>query len=441
MVLFFQLSINCICFAQKTSHSQKDILSTKINIKLDSVSIKQVILALNKQNQVHFSYLNNDIPLAKIVRINFVNTRLDSILRYLFQGTYVKYYQVSKQIVLKLEEPHIEAKIDSVILPTPIENKLIIIKDTITEIKIDSTWYLKNSRGKYIFNWQKKEKEFKLDTLEITTYNDTIISSTDTLTSAKKTVKKRFKVRNYRNGSIPTSFHKLAVSVFINPMFSYRTLTSSSGNETTLRDKVEYGKLGFGGGISIQYYPFKNFFVESGIQYNSFGENGSYSGYYNRPPLNQGGQPIRKDTAIEYSNTYNYIGIPLCIGIKTNNRLSLGISTGIMFNYLISNSTNYPAYKSYSQQQPPQGGGGQQTPPESNNYYFKELDANEHQLNKLNYTFLLNIESGFRISQKLSILIKPTFIYSLSNLYKSTDVTTSKLYGFGLNFGITRYIY
>ena len=67
MVLFFQLSNNCICFAQKTSHSQKDILSTKITIKLDSVSIKQVILALNKQNQVHFSYLNNDIPLAKIV--------------------------------------------------------------------------------------------------------------------------------------------------------------------------------------------------------------------------------------------------------------------------------------------------------------------------------------------------------------------------------------
>ena len=98
-ILLFMM-VNSLFSQLKSSNT---LLDTKINLTLKEVSIEHVLDTLHKVYDLNFSYINNDIPLERIVNLNFKHESLDKVLKHILKGTNVKYYQVSSQIVLRLE--------------------------------------------------------------------------------------------------------------------------------------------------------------------------------------------------------------------------------------------------------------------------------------------------------------------------------------------------
>ena len=74
-----------------------------MSLGYENVPLETVLKDLTKTYEVRFSYVNNVIPLGKKVRIHVKNTRLQTALDALLEGTGVRYRLIGDQVVLTYE--------------------------------------------------------------------------------------------------------------------------------------------------------------------------------------------------------------------------------------------------------------------------------------------------------------------------------------------------
>ena len=73
---------------------------TKLSLNLQSASIEEVLLEIEKQSEFYFLYNNKLVDVSKEVTVDYDNVPIHAVLDYLFKEDEVKYYVLDKQIIL-----------------------------------------------------------------------------------------------------------------------------------------------------------------------------------------------------------------------------------------------------------------------------------------------------------------------------------------------------
>ena len=84
----------------------QQILTREVSIKLTNVSLKTVLVEIEKQSGVRFVYSNNTIQLNKDVSIEVNHEALHSVLPKLLFPNQIRYEVVEEQIILKKNKEH-----------------------------------------------------------------------------------------------------------------------------------------------------------------------------------------------------------------------------------------------------------------------------------------------------------------------------------------------
>lgn len=74
---------------------------TRLSIKLDNVSVKQLFVEIEKLTDLAFVYNTNDVDQLGTINVNFTNEEIDKILDYCLKGKGVEYNFVNNHIVIK----------------------------------------------------------------------------------------------------------------------------------------------------------------------------------------------------------------------------------------------------------------------------------------------------------------------------------------------------
>ena len=94
ILTFFCLQIQAIGFSQHT----------RLSIKLDNVSVKQLFIEIEKLTDLAFVYNTNDLDQLGTVNVNFTNEEIDKILDYCLKGKGVSYSFVNNHVVIRRNE-------------------------------------------------------------------------------------------------------------------------------------------------------------------------------------------------------------------------------------------------------------------------------------------------------------------------------------------------
>lgn len=94
ILMFFCLQIQANGFSQHT----------RVSIKLDNVSVKQLFIEIEKLTDLAFVYNANDLDQLGVVNVNFTNEEIDKILDYCLSGKGVNYSFVNNHIVIRKSE-------------------------------------------------------------------------------------------------------------------------------------------------------------------------------------------------------------------------------------------------------------------------------------------------------------------------------------------------
>ena len=78
---------------------------TRLSIKLDNVSVKQLFLEIEKMTDVAFVYNNNDVDQLGTVDVNFTDAEIEKILDFCLKDKGVTYSFVNNHIVIKKSAP------------------------------------------------------------------------------------------------------------------------------------------------------------------------------------------------------------------------------------------------------------------------------------------------------------------------------------------------
>ncbi|MFW5886182.1 MAG: STN domain-containing protein [Bacteroidota bacterium] len=96
------------------TYSQDHLLSTRVTVKYENVTVKELLQDLKKRYRINFSYSNDIVPLQERVNIEAVDKEIKLVLEKLFEETGVTFVKISDQIVLlydpgirKYKEPNI----------------------------------------------------------------------------------------------------------------------------------------------------------------------------------------------------------------------------------------------------------------------------------------------------------------------------------------------
>ena len=216
-------------------------------------------------------------------------------------------------------------------------------------------------------------------------------------------------------------------------------------NLVKIRKENEKPILAFSPSFGLRY-NFNNFFVQSGFQYQKYGENTDIqtnelkfnvnenwfhrdSLYYVKDSVNPPGAwhidtiwYVNYDTThfiqkyrFQKNNTYHYIEIPVMIGKKFDfNPFILEVSTGISFGLILKSNSEILA-------------------PDTRSVIVlnNEKSAYFNQL-MLNYLFRLSLR--YNLSQKWSIYVSPNIKYNLGNVFNNSYYPVKQnyiLYGVG----------
>lgn len=78
---------------------------TRLSIKMDNVSVKQLFVEIEKLTDLAFVYNTNDVDQLENINVNFTNEEIDKILDYCLKGKGVEYNIVNNHIVIKKVAP------------------------------------------------------------------------------------------------------------------------------------------------------------------------------------------------------------------------------------------------------------------------------------------------------------------------------------------------
>lgn len=100
----FILIIAWVCLSQSAYPQPKaNVLERSVTLSCQHISLAQALEIIQEKYAIHFSYVNNVIPLQRKVSVNIQNAPLREALDLILRETDVSYQVVGKQIVLKNE--------------------------------------------------------------------------------------------------------------------------------------------------------------------------------------------------------------------------------------------------------------------------------------------------------------------------------------------------
>jgi hypothetical protein len=83
-------------------------LNKKITIKIKNASLEEVFSIIQKEHQVRFSFVNNEIPADKNISIDFEDKPLAEVLDKILEGKMLKYQAFNGSIVIKKDVRKVE---------------------------------------------------------------------------------------------------------------------------------------------------------------------------------------------------------------------------------------------------------------------------------------------------------------------------------------------
>lgn len=100
-LLQLTLAIMFSSLTMATPVKGQNMLDRKVSVHLTDTSLEKVLLQLEKEAQVKFSFNSRTLKLDRAVSINATNEALSSILNRLLKPLKIKHIQVSNRIVLR----------------------------------------------------------------------------------------------------------------------------------------------------------------------------------------------------------------------------------------------------------------------------------------------------------------------------------------------------
>jgi len=128
VLLFFCLQIQANGFSQHT----------RLSIKLDNVSVRQLFVEIEKRTELAFVYNTHDVDHLGNVNVNFTDEEIDKILDYCLKGKGIEYSFVNNHVVIKKMAPAapqvkqrvLNGKVIDKLTGEPLPGATIKIKDT-----------------------------------------------------------------------------------------------------------------------------------------------------------------------------------------------------------------------------------------------------------------------------------------------------------------------
>lgn len=95
ILMFFCLQIQANGFSQHT----------RVSIRMDNVSVKQLFIEIERMTDLAFVYNTNDVDQLGAINVNFTNEEISKILDYCLKDKGVDYNFVNNHVVIKKSEP------------------------------------------------------------------------------------------------------------------------------------------------------------------------------------------------------------------------------------------------------------------------------------------------------------------------------------------------
>ncbi|MDP2723755.1 MAG: outer membrane beta-barrel protein [Bacteroidales bacterium] len=252
--------------------------------------------------------------------------------------------------------------------------------------------------------------------------------------------------------TIPTdSVHKthwLSLSVFASPVFTQTRLSGNTGSEDylQLRRNSESDTWTWSAGADIRVH-WKNWFVQSGINYSRYKNNKnydySYSVYdsvnshfeydttwvwiYNPPnlgyPLMTGIDtiwvPVYQDIHVEDrgNNEWSYLEIPILIGHQFDfGKFGLEIASGVSMGFLMKSKGSLPRF------------------PDAHG--MENLENISVEINKTMLNWLLQVGVSYQINDRWSVIAQPYYKQNLQSVFDKNYPIDQRFKAFGLKCGL-----
>lgn len=406
------------------------MLNTKVTIHTSDASILDILNELSGNENIRFTYINNDIPLQNKVSLAIVDQPLRFVLDSLFNNTDVVYFLVARQILLKKQE---KIKSDTI---APSSDTISISSDT-SYAKLPDTISVKReiSSQKNIpsneqYHFALFGEKYKRDSLTI---SDSLSSDTIRINSVSQISSKVTK----QEPSYKTKEGRISISAFGAIGMSYRKLNSGTDSLIARRNKDEKWQNSFATGAYISYSLNSRIILRSGISYISVGEKGTHTdtvpAINPRPgfPLPPGSPHSTNTISFTYSNRYNYIAIPLMIGYKAGNKLYASVYSGIEAGVFLNYSTTYPNNTDSTFKNGAFPGTKSPLP------YHKLDDPKQYSYKNICFLLPIVFEAGYKFENGFGVFISSSFTYFLSNIYTSTDSISEHPYYWNVAGGIS----
>jgi hypothetical protein len=232
----------------------------------------------------------------------------------------------------------------------------------------------------------------------------------------------------------------------LQPVFIFNKIENKAANEIMEEFSEEYKQVILKPGLNISLRLEKrNWMLQSGITYSSYGEDVTYRqnfyvpeynnltlqvdttwGWVYDPPIIGVKWPLSIDSiwsptyrqiteSYTVKNRYHYLEVPVLLGFHSHIRqISYSVSTGVGIGFLIQQSGYLP-------------GGSDPVLQPSDEFKFSTPQFN----------YILQAGIGIPVKENLQILVEPLIKYSLNSLVNDRDYNYNHRYlSIGLNLGI-----
>jgi len=176
--------------------------------------------------------------------------------------------------------------------------------------------------------------------------------------------------------------------------------------------------------VNLEFFVMKNLSVTSGLFYDKYSTGGKYDFYNNKIPVIDSVSGIIKgyiivndSVGVHYTinNNYHFLELPLILNyyIPLGEKWKLNLKAGGSMLYYMSSSGKTIT---------------------ADELVLK--DVNSYSYNTLNWGLILGLGCNYRISDKISIGLEPTYKQFLGSVMKNVEITGMKPWSVGVNVNV-----
>ncbi len=370
-------------------YAQNKNLEKVITVSANNKPVKQVLREIEKEVGITFSYKHNLFDPDKTVTIDYSNKTLGEILKVIFEGNNIKFFEVDNQVVMY--KPATNKIIEKKKTDTLFLKNTITKHDTIHTIQNDTVYILKTDT--LIITKVDTIVQKFYDTIVKTVYEEKLKANTK---KSQSTIELFLKTAFYNNNlGLPQNFDpqydiKVQTSTKMSRYWSFGVMATKSFNNSV-------ASLGVG----LKYRLDNNEFVYKQAI---------------KDPIDTT-QIVDSTNVFEKQiNKYQYLTIPIHHSWQTelSEKTELGVGIGLWINFLLS----------------AEGIGNK------NREEYSIIDVNDLALKKMGVDLMINGLFTYSISSRWKVLFKPLFEIQVTSDYRNNYTLFKNRVSFGSILGI-----